>query len=83
MMNFVEIKELVKDVVRSKFHGVTLNDWELQSTTKCDTDIYTWYFESDNKRHKVNVHHNKVSKEVEISIWKGFWLIKRHTKQYI
>ena len=54
MMNFAEIKDLMLEVVRScNLHGVTLNDYYLQSSTNGWVDIYKYSFKSDNKMYKI------------------------------
>lgn len=83
MMNFVEIRNLVVEVLDKKLHGATLKDRTLQSRTICDTDRYEWTLKFDRKNYKINVDHNKELKEVEIWVWNNFDLIVRYTKQYI
>ena len=83
MMNFAEIKDLMVEVVRSQFHGVTLNDYYLQSATNGWVDIYKYSFKSDNKMYKIVAKHDTISKTVEVKIWHGFFRVITHTKQYI
>lgn len=84
MMNFAEIKDLMLEVVRScNLHGVTLEDYYLQSSTNGWVDIYKYTFKSDNKMYKLVAKHDTISKTVEIKIWHGFFRVKTYTKQYI
>ena len=84
MMNFAEIKDLMLEVVRScDLHGVTLEDYYLQSSTNGWVDIYKYSFKSDNKMYKIVAKHDTISKTVEVKIWHGFFRVITHTKQYI
>ena len=84
MMNFAEIKDLMLEVVRScNLHGVTLNDYYLQSSTNGWVNIYKYTFKSDNKMYKIVAKHDTISKTVEVKIWHGFFRVITHTKQYI